>query len=291
MDSSKLNNLYVDMHIHTIYSDGVFSPKEVVEYASKVNLSAISITDHDSVDGIDEAVKVAAKTGIEVVPGVELSSEIMLNSQKSEMHVLGYFIDYKSEKLKEVLAVFKQARYNRAIEILAKLRKNGVMLKDDSFVKDAGNRVIGRLHFAKALVEEKLVGSIQEAFQRYLANDKPAYVSKYSLSAGDIIKLILSIGGVPVMAHPCYIHYSDISIFESLVKDGLMGIEAWHIKHSESAVRKFLNLAEYFNLIVTGGSDCHGPYKKEKPVMGRVKVLYSVIEDLKKAKLKLKMKK
>ena len=291
MDSSKSNNSYVDMHIHTIYSDGVFSPKEVVEYAFKVNLSAISITDHDSVDGIDEAVEVAAKTGIEVVPGVELSSEIMLNSQKSEMHILGYFIDYKSEKLKEVLAVFKQARYNRAIEILAKLKKNGAVLKDDSFVKDAGNRVIGRLHFAKALVEEKLVGSIQEAFQRYLANDKPAYVPKYSLSVGDTIKLILSIGGVPVMAHPYYIHYSDVSIFESLVKDGLMGIEAWHIKHSESAVKKFLNLAEYFNLIVTGGSDCHGPYKKEKPVMGRVKVLYSVIENLKKAKLKLEMKK
>ncbi|MCA6072523.1 MAG: PHP domain-containing protein [Endomicrobium sp.] len=291
MDSSKSNDLYVDMHIHSIYSDGTFSPKEVVEYASKVNLSAISITDHDSVDGIDEAIQVAAKIGIEVIPGIELSSEIILNSQKSEMHILGYFIDYKSEKLKEALAVFKQARYNRAIEILAKLKKNGAVLKDDSFVKNAGNNVVGRLHFAKALVEEKLVGSVQEAFQRYLANDRPAYVSKYSLSAGDAIKLILSVGGIPVMAHPYYVHYSDVNMFESLIKDGLMGIEAWHIKHSESAVRKFLSIAEYFNLIVTGGSDCHGPYKKEKPVMGRVKAPYSVMKSLKKAKLKLEMKK
>jgi predicted metal-dependent phosphoesterase TrpH len=272
------------MHIHTNYSDGVFTPKEAVEYAIKMNLSAISITDHDSIDGIAEAIEAAPQANIEVIPGVELSSEIISDSQKSEMHILGYFIDYKSKKLKEVLDVFKKARLDRAVEILKKLKSSGAVLKDDSFIRSAGNKSIGRLHFAKALVEEKLVGSIREAFQRYLANDKPAYVSKRYISACDAIKLILSVGGIPVMAHPYYVHYSDRNIFEFLVKNGLMGIEAWHIKHPENAVKKILGIAGEFNLLVTGGSDCHGPYKKEKPVMGRIKVPYLVLENLKKAK-------
>ncbi|MDR3257000.1 MAG: PHP domain-containing protein [Endomicrobium sp.] len=275
------NNLYVDMHIHTNYSDGVFTPQEAVEYASKIQLATISITDHDSVDGIDEALEIALKTGIEVIPGIELSSEVILDSQKSEMHVLGYYIDYKSEKLKNALVVLKKARHQRAIKILEKLKKNGAELKSKDFVKNAENKSIGRLHFAKALFEEGLVGSIQEAFQRYLAYDKPAYVPKYSVSAKEAINLILSVGGVPVIAHPYYIYYNDKSVFESLVKDGLMGIEAWHIKHPESAVKRFLSLAEEFNLLVTGGSDCHGPYKEEPPVMGKVKVPYSVVESLK----------
>ncbi|OEG69904.1 hypothetical protein ATZ36_07160 [Candidatus Endomicrobiellum trichonymphae] len=287
MDNAAVANLYVDMHIHTNCSDGTFTPQEAVKYASKVKLAAISITDHDCVDGINEAQEIASKTVLEVVPGIELSSEVIFDSQKSEMHILGYYIDYKSEKLKKALAVFKKARYERAVEMLEKLKKSGAELKDPSFLKKIEDKIIGRLHFAKALVEEKLVGSVNEAFQRYLSKDKPAYVSKYSISAHDAIKLILNAGGIPVMAHPYYIHYNDENMFKSFIKDGLMGIEAWHIKHSENTVKKFLNLAEKFNLIATGGSDCHGPYKKELPVMGRMRVSYSVVENLKRTKEKM----
>jgi predicted metal-dependent phosphoesterase TrpH len=285
MDNNNTGNMYVDMHVHTSCSDGVFTPKRAVEYAAKMKLSAISITDHDSVDGIDEALEMGAKIGVEIVPGVELSSEVVVDSQKSEIHILGYYIDHKSEVLQKNLAVFKKARYNRAVEILEKLKKSGAELKDDSFVKDAGNKVIGRLHFAKALFEQKLVGSVQEAFQMYLSKDKSAYVPKYYISAEDAIRLILNAGGIPVMAHPYYIHDSDINIFETLIKVGLMGIEAWYIKHPERVVKRFLSLAQDFNLIATGGSDCHGPYKKAAPVMGKVKVPYSVLENLKKAKI------
>ncbi|MDR0819985.1 MAG: PHP domain-containing protein [Endomicrobium sp.] len=287
MDNTGTANLYVDMHIHTNYSDGAFTPKEVVEYASKMKLAAISITDHDCVDGIDEALEIASKTGLEIVPGIELSSEVILDSQKSEMHILGYYIDYKSEKLKKTLTVFKKARYERAVKMLEKLKKSDAELKDDSFLKKIEDKVIGRLHFAKALVEEKLVGSVNEAFQRYLSKDKPAYIPKYSMLVHDAIKLILNAGGIPVMAHPYYIHYNDENMFKSLIKDGLMGIEAWHIKHSENTVKNFLNLAEKFDLIATGGSDCHGPYKKELPVMGKMRVPYSVMENLKRTKEKM----
>lgn len=277
------NDFYVDMHIHTNYSDGVFTPSEVVEYATKLKLAAISITDHDSVEGIDEAIEAASKTALEVVPGIELSSEVGDN-QKSEMHILGYHIDYKSPQLTEALGLFKEARQERAEKILGKLEKHGLTFKDKTFMESSGKRIIGRLHFAKAMIEEGHVHSISEAFQRYLAPNKPAYVQKYALSAAEAIKLVKRAGGVPVMAHPYYNHYSDRALMQSLVNDGLMGLEAWHIKHPDNLVRKISNMAQEYDLIVTGGSDCHGPYKKDPPIMGKVKVPYSVVENLEAAR-------
>ncbi|MCL2390549.1 MAG: PHP domain-containing protein [Endomicrobia bacterium] len=277
-----MSEKYVDLHIHTNYSDGAFSPAEIVEYAKKTNLAAISITDHDSVDGIDEALQAAQGSDIEIIPGIELSSSSTdSDGQITEMHILGYYIDYKSEKLNETLSVFRKTRLERAYEILKKLKENGVNLKDESFLKNVGKKSIGRLHFAKAMINESFAGSVQDAFQRYLAVNKPAYVPKYYMSAADAINLILSVGGIPVMAHPYYIHYTDKAMFKSLIDSGLKGIEAWHSKHPESAVRKFLALAEEFNLIATGGSDCHGTYKNEPPLIGRIKVPYSVVENLK----------
>ncbi|MDR3071399.1 MAG: PHP domain-containing protein [Endomicrobium sp.] len=284
MDSDKHSNSYIDLHIHTNYSDGVFSPKEVVEYASKIKLFAIGITDHDSVDGIDEAIEAALGTGVEIVPGIELSAEVTLDSQKSEVHILGYFLDYKSKKLQKALDILKKARQNRAIEILETLKKNKIELKNIDFLYSVENKALGRLHFARALVKEKFVGSIQEAFRKYLSNGCPAYVPKYSISVREAIELILSIGGAPIMAHPYYAHYSDKNVFKTFVQDGLAGIEAWHIKHSECSVKKFLDLAKEFNLVVTGGSDCHGPFNEEYPVMGKIKVPYSVLEKLKDVK-------
>ncbi|MDR2399747.1 MAG: PHP domain-containing protein [Endomicrobium sp.] len=149
------------MHIHTSFSDGIFTPKEVVEYALKMNLSAISITDHDSIDAIDEAFSFALYKDIEIIPGIELSCDVEPESGKSEMHILGYFIDYKSEHLKKTLNVFKQARYDRAIKIFDKLQESGVELKNVDFISNIGKVAIGRLHFAKALIEERFVGSVQ----------------------------------------------------------------------------------------------------------------------------------
>lgn len=278
------NDFYVDLHIHTSCSDGAFTPQEAVEYAKKLKLAAISITDHDSVDGIKEAETAALGTMLEIIPGVELSSEVESQSQKSEMHILGYHIDYKSPKLNESLNVFKEARKERAFSILQKLKEHNVIIKDESFLENIGNKAIGRLHFAKALVEEGYVTSIQEAFQQYLGVNKAAYVPKYSMNAVEAIKLIKEVGGIPVMAHPYYTHYNDKEMFKNLVDNGLEGIEAWHIKHTESTVKKFLALAEEFDLIVTGGSDCHGPYKDAPAIMGKMKVPYSVVEKLEHAK-------
>jgi predicted metal-dependent phosphoesterase TrpH len=285
MHDLNFNSLYVDMHVHTNFSDGVFTPKEVIEYASKIGLAAIGITDHDSIDGINEALEIASRVGVEVIPGIELSSETIVDSKKSEVHILGYYVDYKSERFKKFLSIFKKARYDRAMEIFEKLRKNGIEFKNNEFVKNTENKIIGRLHFAKALVEEKFVNSVQEAFQKYLSCDKPAYVPKYSISTQDVIGLVLDAGGIPVMAHPYhYTHHDDKFMFETFIKYGLMGIEAWHTKHTESVVKKILTIAEKFNLLVTGGTDCHGPYKKTPPIMGNIRIPYSVLERLKNAK-------
>ncbi|MDR1418023.1 MAG: PHP domain-containing protein [Endomicrobium sp.] len=276
-----MNQKFIDMHIHTNCSDGTFSPREVIEYASRVKLSAISITDHDSISGIDEALDIAEKNNIEVISGIELSCQVENDLQKNEMHILGYFIDYKSEKLQKILSIFRQSRYNRALKILTKLKENNIVLKDETFIKNIESQSIGRLHFAKALVKECFVNSTQEAFQKYLSYDKPAYVSKHYMSAEQAIDLILSVGGVSVMAHPYYMHYNDKNMFKKLVDRGLGGIEVWHIKHTDGLVKKFLELAKEFNLIVTGGSDCHGPFRKEAPLIGRIKVPYCVLNNLK----------
>ncbi|MDR1941286.1 MAG: PHP domain-containing protein [Endomicrobium sp.] len=272
----------VDLHLHTNCSDGVFTPSEAVDYALKMKLAAISITDHDSVDAIEEAARAAKNKGIEIIPGIELSS--VAGDPPGEMHILGYYIDYKSESLNKALKEFKKLRRERAYQILQKLRDNGVALKDESFIESRADKAIGRLHFAKAMAEEGFVKSVQEAFQKYLSQNKPAYAPKAALTAQEAINLILKSGGVPIMAHPYYVHYNDKNMMISLVKGGLMGLEAWHSKHPEHAVKKFLSMADELGIIVTGGSDCHGPYKNEPPVMGRVKVPYCVVENLEKCR-------
>jgi predicted metal-dependent phosphoesterase TrpH len=281
---NSINSSCIDMHIHTHFSDGTFSPKQAVEYAAKMKLSAISITDHDCVDGINEALDCGFLNNVEVVPGIELSSQYKSKAGEIEVHILGYYIDYKSEYLKEYLDAFKKTRYNTAVKIFDKFMEYGIELKNTDFISNSKNRAVGRMHFAKALVKENFAGSIQEAFQRYLSKGRPCYVPKSLMSVKDAVKLVLNCGGIPVIAHPYHIYYADINLFRSLIKCGFMGIEAWHIKHSASIAKTFIDIAEKSNLLVTGGSDCHGPCGKEKPVMGEVKVPYSVLVKLKGAR-------
>ena len=274
-----VQEFFVDLHVHTNFSDGALSPSETVELASKLKLAAISITDHDTVDGFEEAFEAGKKFGVEVISGVELSSELE-TLKKHETHILGYYVNTKSKTLQDTLNIFKKTRIKRANEILKKLSGLGVNLKSEELLKDADKGVIGRLHFAKAIVEEEFAANISDAFYKYLSPDKPAYVPKMVISPKDAIELIIKAGGIPVLAHPYYGHYCNKNVLKGLINDGLMGIEAWHIKHPASVVKKFLALASELDLIPTGGSDCHGPFKEEAAVLGKVKVPYSVVEAL-----------
>lgn len=277
------NEKFIDMHIHTNYSDGVFTPEEAVRHAKKVGLSAIAITDHDCVDAIDAAIEEGKNLGVEVIPGVELSTEIDC-PERSEMHILGYFINWKNEQMKESLSLFQKSRQKRANQIIDKLSKLGLVLSRNSMDALSKSHCVGRLHFAKALIEEGFVATINEAFQKYLAFGKPAYVPKFHLKPEEGISLILKTGGIPVLAHPYYGHYSNKNMLNSLIRSGLAGIEVWHSKHSQNTVNNFLKLAKELHLLPTGGSDCHGAFGNDPAVMGTIKIPYSVIIDLKKHK-------
>ncbi len=281
-----MDKLFVDLHIHTNFSDGIFSPEEVVRYAQEVGLSAISITDHDITDGILPAVKEGIKRGIEVIPGVELSVESK-NSSEGEMHILGYFINWEDIQFQKQLKLFRDARKKRAIHILKKLYQVGVKLDEEKLFKIAGIGSVGRLHIARLLLEEGYVDNIKEAFQKYLGKNRPAYVPKFRLTPEDAIKMIKNIGGVSVLAHPFYGNYGDRNIIEELVRFGLKGIETWHSKHNEEVKKSFDNLAKEFNLIVTGGSDCHGPAGDEPSLIGTQNVPYEVLLNLKQAKFEI----
>ncbi|MDR1952269.1 MAG: PHP domain-containing protein [Elusimicrobiota bacterium] len=276
----KAKEKFADLHIHTICSDGSWTPRQAVEAAFDRNLSAIAITDHDNVDGIDEALEAGNEKGVEIIPGVELSS--YLKGQENELHILGYYIDYKSPNLRKILDALREERLKRAENILRKLKENGVILKDDSFVKTAKRNSIGRLHFAKALLNEGFVSSIQEAFIKYLGYNSSAYVPKVMLPADEAINLIIQSGGIPVLAHPYSSRCNKDSI-KQLIEYGLAGLEVWHIKHTSQMSKTFFDWAIELDLTATGGSDCHGNYDGKTPaIMGKLKISYTAVENLKK---------
>lgn len=275
---------YADLHVHTNFSDGVFTPEEAVDFAKAVGLSAISITDHDITDSIPIAAKRGMECGIEVIAGVELSAELDSGKGKSELHILGYMIDWKNTAFQDKLTTFRQARKQRAKHIISKLLELGITIDETRLEKIAGIGAIGRLHFAKALIENGSVRNITDAFQRFLGHGKPAYVPKLALSPSEAINMILDAGGVPVLAHPLYAYSNNDNIVSELVAQGLKGIEVWHSKHPPYAVKKFSDIAFELGIISTGGSDCHGSFAEEPPIMGKLKISYQAVIDLKKCK-------
>jgi predicted metal-dependent phosphoesterase TrpH len=271
---------YADLHVHTNYSDGAFTPEEAVRYAQKVGLSAIAITDHDITGGLPAAMEEGAKIGVEVIPGIELSTELD-NPEHSEMHILGYYMDWKNAGFQETLSEFRATRQSRAAQILDKLDAMGVKLNREKLYQSTGQGTIGRLHFAKAMVAEGYARYIGEAFDNFLGYGKPAYVPKKRLSPEEGIRLISSVGGLAVLAPPYYGNYSDPVLIQRLKDAGLRGIEAWHIKHPPHVAKRFAEIAASMGLLTTGGSDCHGAYDDHPAYMGRIKIEYRLVEAMK----------
>lgn len=251
-----------DLHIHTTYSDGILSPNEVVSWAYKKNLTDISITDHDTVEGISEAIESSREFNINVIPGIELSCV----EQDEEVHILGYFIDYESEKIKEFTNTLKNAREDRNIKIIERLNKMDIdiSVKDVEEISKEGN--MGRPHIAKALINKGLVDTIDGAFKIYLSKGRPAYVERYKVSVKEAIDFIHSLGGAAVVAHPGLIN--NKKILNYVFKQDIDGIEAIHCKHDEDQIKIFLQLSEELNLIPTAGSDCHGYLEEGIPKLG-----------------------
>jgi predicted metal-dependent phosphoesterase TrpH len=252
------------------------SPREVVRISSERGLRAIAVTDHDSVAGVKEAIEEGERCGIEVVSGVELS----VSDGMSDVHILGYFVDHTDEAFRRELEHFRVARFERVKKILGKLRDLEIDIELESVLKIADNGSLGRPHVAEALLDSGYVDTFEEAFRRYIGHRSPAYVPKMLLSSKDAFKLIESAGGVSVLAHPGTVQRDDL--IPEFVELGMEGIEVWHPKHDRGTVRYYMELAKRYGLVVTGGSDSHGPRTAHAGI-GSERVPYSVLVSLRQA--------
>ena len=268
---------FADLHLHTQFSDGTFTPEELVLQAQNKGLACIALTDHDTVEGCSRAAAACAKVGMEFVSGTELTAE----HEDIEVHILGYLLDLQNQKLLEGIAKFQTVRKSRIYKMAERLNELGIPLRAESVFELANCRSPGRPHVARALVKEKLVGSLDEAFDLYLKKGRPAWVPKAKMSALESIELIHQAGGLAVMAHPG-LNRSD-EIIPHLVEAGLDGIECFHTKHSTAMSDHYLEIADFHHLLITGGSDCHG-FSKAKPLIGSVRLPFSHVEHLRAAK-------
>jgi hypothetical protein len=270
---------FADLHLHTQFSDGTFTPEELVWHAQKQGLACIALTDHDTVEGCARAAAACAGVQMEFIAGAELTAE----HADTEVHVLGYFLDTHNQALLDRIGQFQTVRQQRIHEMVAALNKLGVPLKVEAVFALANCKSPGRPHVARAMVKEKLIGSLDEAFERYLKKGRPAWVPKTKMSALESVELVHQAGGLAVMAHPG-LNRTD-EIIPDLVAAGLDGIECFHTKHSTVMSERYLEIAERHGLLVTGGSDCHG-FSKNKPLIGTVRLPYSHVEKLQAARQK-----
>jgi predicted metal-dependent phosphoesterase TrpH len=261
---------YVDLHAHSTASDGSRSPTAVVSAAKAAGLAAIALTDHDTMDGVAEAVAAAGQVGIRVVPGVELSA----TQDDREIHLLGLHIQ-RPAAIDASLRAFRERRHERAIQIVAKLNELGVSVSFDDVLARAGGAALGRPHLARVLIEGGWARDSRVAVDRYLGNGRPAYVPKHRLSMDDAIALVHAGGGLAVLAHPGAEGRRDV--IERFVALGLDGVEVRHPGHSAEDMNRLGALVDFFGLVRSGGSDWHGANEGPR-VLGVMRVPASWLE-------------
>ncbi len=268
---------FADLHIHTNYSDSSFSPEEVVAEAHKKGIQCIAIADHDTFKGIEPTRKAAEEYGIEVIAGIELSSEI----NGKDVHILGYLFDYQSVDFEARLNTMQDTRISRMAKMILKLKSLGIDNIELKEVCDlAQSKSVGRPHLATVLKQKGWVSNIKKAFDKYIAEGAPAYVPKFKQSPQEAIALIREFGGVSVLAHPMITNVDEL--IPQLVKAGLGGLEAVYPDVSENVRDHYKGLARKHNLVVTGGSDSHGQTGGHAAI-GSTKLPYAYVEQLKAA--------
>ncbi len=255
-------SIKIDLHMHTTYSDGAFSPTELVQKAKEVGLDVISITDHDSVNGLKEAIAVGKEIGIEVIPGLEISTDL----DEKEIHLLAYFIDIDNDELQKYLSFFRDERLHRAKRIVQKLRNLGLSITIDDVIDHAQNSAIGRPHIAYSMVNLGLISNYYEAFEKYIGDYGPAFERKIHVSPQSATKLISDAGGLSFIAHPGYMKES---ILTDLIKAGIDGIEVIHPSHSENQINFYRGIVNQYCLLEAGGSDFHGGKKEDGNSLGK----------------------
>jgi predicted metal-dependent phosphoesterase TrpH len=260
-----------DLHMHSTFSDGDWTPEKLVKSARRVGLAAIALTDHDSVAGLQQAVAFGQQHGLEVIAGVEISAF----DAGVDLHILGYGFDPDHAELRAMLLRSQAARTTRAARMVEKLAELGAPLRLEAVLAKAEEGVVGRPHVAQALLAAGHVRSVREAFELYLGDGKPACVDKIRVTAHDAIQLIHRAGGVAVAAHPGT--YGGITYLESLLQDGIDGVEVLHSLHDSISMRELEDFARGHDLVMTGGSDFHGP-RTGLAEVGSVKIPYEWVE-------------
>ena len=282
----------IDLHVHSTRSDGTFSPARLVDYAMEKGLTAFSLTDHDTVDGLEEAITYAAslkkedgspRMVPEIIPGIELSTD--LGGQ--EVHIVGLFIDYHNPEFSAYLAEFIAERIRRNHKMCEKLREHGLNVTYEALLERFPDSVVTRAHYGRYLLETGAVKSIKEAFERYLGDHRPCYVPREKITPQKAISLISNAGGIPIMAHPVLYNMSDarLDLLTKELKDaGLMGIEALYSTYTAADERHIRRLAEKYDLLISGGSDFHGENKPKLDLgtgYGKLYVPDEILENLK----------
>ncbi|MFH1997030.1 MAG: PHP domain-containing protein [Candidatus Omnitrophota bacterium] len=272
---------YVDLHVHTHFSDGTFSPQEVVACAKEKNLSAIAICDHDCIDGVRQAIELGEQIGLEVIPGIEMTVEW----RDEEIHVLGYLIDIEYEWFTEKLRAMQQYRVDRMYKMIEKLREQNIAIDPRSVFTIAGLGSVGRPHLAQAMLLNGKADSMREIFGKYLGDGKPCHVPNRRFDPREAIGAVRKAGGVPVLAHPYTVGKDEL--IPELAEYGLRGIEVYHTDHRSKERKRYEEIAKENGLIATGGSDCHG-FGKGRILMGGTKVPYAILEQVKEEARKIR---
>jgi 3',5'-nucleoside bisphosphate phosphatase len=253
---------FCDLHLHTTASDGIYSPSKLIDHAIAHGVSALAVTDHDTTDGLDEAIACAEEKGVSLVPGIEFSVEY----PEGSFHLLGFYIDHGDPDLQRLIGTLKERRGTRIYRMIDDLASHGIDIPINEVLSISGGSP-GRPHVARVLVNHGHAPSVKEAFKNFLVKGKPGYVKKDKATFDDAVGCIIGAGGIPVLAHPISLECCDMGHFErlleGLLRKGLRGIEVYASMHSEDEISAFLRIARGRGLLATGGSDFHGD-KNEK---------------------------
>jgi 3',5'-nucleoside bisphosphate phosphatase len=262
------NHLGIDLHIHSTASDGSLTPAEILDYALKLNLAAIALTDHDSIEGAREALETGIPSSLNFLTGVEISAaHPAFFPGSGSFHMLGYGIQLDNHDLDRALHKLQEARKNRNPKILKRLNKLGFQLSMEEVQQTVGQCQLGRPHIAYAMMKKGYVTSVDEAFDKFLGKDKRAYVNKDRIGCEDAVNMIRSAGGIAVLAHPGLLEIEDENRLEALIRDlvkiGMGGIEVYYPEHSPGQIKQYMQLSKKYDLLMTGGSDFHGSITPE----------------------------
>ena len=290
-----LDTRFVDLHVHSTKSDGTYTPKDLVEYAIEKGLSAFALTDHDTVDGVEEAFNYAEKLREqystkendrivpEVIPGIEFSTEY----QGKDVHIVGLYIDIHSPAFEQHLRDFVESRNVRNEKMCRSLQGIGMDITYEKLLERFPGAVITRAHYAKYMLEKGYIKNMAEAFERYIGDYSPHYIPREKVTPEQAIQLTLEAGGIPILAHPILYHLSDARLEELVVQlksVGLVGIEAIYSTYAPAEERQIRRLAEKYDLLLSGGSDFHGSNKPGLDLAvgyGKLFVPYEVLENIK----------